>query len=229
MGNPNIEVQRFGQSFWYDNIQRSVLANGELKQLIDDYGVLGLTSNPSIFDKAISNSSDYDDDILAHARAGRDANAIYEQLAIADIRAAADLLGPVYERTHGVDGYVSLEVSPELARDADGTIEEARRLFKAVGRKNLMIKVPATPECIPAVEQLISDGINVNVTLIFLCRPMSRWRAHTSPGCRRGRRAGSRSTSRPSRRSSSAGSTRWWTSCSTSGSPLRQTVQRRPL
>ncbi|MDW8394815.1 MAG: bifunctional transaldolase/phosoglucose isomerase [Anaerolineae bacterium] len=166
-GNPTLEVQRYGQSLWYDNIQRSLIATGELQKLVQEYGVLGLTSNPAIFEKAITGSADYDEDIIRLAEAGADANAIYEALAIADIRAAADVLEPIYEQTNGLDGYVSLEVSPLLAHDTEGTIQEARRLFTAVGRKNLMIKVPATPAGVPAIQQLITEGININVTLIF--------------------------------------------------------------
>ncbi len=166
-GNPNVEVRKYGQSFWYDNIQRSIIASGEMQALIDDYGVLGLTSNPSIFEKAITGSTDYDDDIVDLVRRGADTNAIYEALAIADIRSAADLLEPIYEQTNGLDGYVSLEVSPLLAHDYEGTVNEARRLFALVGRKNLMVKVPATPAGIPAIQTLIAEGININVTLIF--------------------------------------------------------------
>ncbi len=165
--NPNIAVQQLGQSFWYDNIQRGLIASGELRKLIDDFGVLGITSNPSIFEKAITQSSDYDPQMIDLAAGPGDTKAVYERLAIRDIQAAADLLQPVFERTLGRDGYISLEVSPDLARDMRGTLDEARRLFKTVDRHNLMIKVPATPECIPAVEQLIGEGINVNVTLIF--------------------------------------------------------------
>ncbi len=166
-GNPNLAVRQYGQSFWYDNIQRSILTSGELRTLIDEYGVLGLTSNPAIFEKAITSGADYDRDIIALAQRGLDAQAIYEALAIADIQSAADLLEPVYEQTNGLDGYVSLEVSPLLAHDYEGTVQEARRLYKAVGRKNLMVKVPATPAGIPAIQTLIAEGININVTLIF--------------------------------------------------------------
>ena len=166
-GNPNVEVRQYGQSFWYDNIQRGIIASGEMQTLIDDYGVLGLTSNPSIFEKAITASTDYDNDIIALVQRGADTQEIYESLAIADIQSAADLLEPIYEQTNGLDGYVSLEVSPLLAHDYEGTVVEARRLFKAVGRKNLMVKVPATPAGIPAIQTLIADGININVTLIF--------------------------------------------------------------
>ncbi len=165
--NPNVDVQKYGQSFWYDNIQRGIISSGELQKLIDDFGVLGITSNPSIFEKAITTSADYDEDIIKLVGQGADIGTIYETLAVADIQAAADILEPIYEQTNGVDGYISLEVSPALARDYQGTVDEAKRLHKAVGRKNLMIKVPATPECIPAIETLISDGININVTLIF--------------------------------------------------------------
>ena len=166
-GNPNLAVREHGQSFWYDNIQRSILTSGELQTLIDEYGVLGLTSNPAIFEKAITAGADYDRDIIALAQQGLDAEAIYEALAIADIQSAADLLEPIYEQTNGLDGYVSLEVSPLLAHDCEGTVQEARRLFKAVGRKNLMVKVPATPAGIPAIQTLIAEGVNINVTLIF--------------------------------------------------------------
>ncbi|HEY3288660.1 MAG TPA: bifunctional transaldolase/phosoglucose isomerase [Anaerolineae bacterium] len=166
-GNPNIEVQKYGQSFWYDNIQRSVIKSGELQQLINDYGILGVTSNPTIFEKAIANSSDYDAQFAELAAKHLDTKSIYEALAIADIQAAADILEPVYEQTAGVDGYVSLEVAPDLAHDYEATVAEARRLHKAVGRKNLMVKVPATPEGIPAIKTLVEDGININVTMIF--------------------------------------------------------------
>ena len=165
--NPNIAVQLLGQSFWYDNIQRSLISSGELKRLIDDFGVLGVTSNPSIFEKAIAQSADYDAQMIELAAGPLDTKGVYERLAIQDIQGAADLLRPVFDQTNGRDGYVSLEVSPDLAHDMRGTLDEARRLFKTVERPNLMIKVPATPECIPAIEQLIAEGIHVNVTLIF--------------------------------------------------------------
>jgi transaldolase/glucose-6-phosphate isomerase len=166
-GNPNIEVQKYGQSFWYDNIQRGIIKSGELQKLINEYGVLGVTSNPTIFEKAIANSSDYDAQFAELAAKDLNTKSIYEQLAIADIQAAADILEPVFEQTAGVDGYISLEVAPDLAHDYEATVAEARRLHKAVGRKNLMVKVPATPEGIPAIKTLIEDGININVTMIF--------------------------------------------------------------
>ncbi|MCB8926120.1 MAG: bifunctional transaldolase/phosoglucose isomerase [Ardenticatenaceae bacterium] len=160
------ELYELGQSIWYDNISRSLLDSGEMQALIDD-GVVGVTSNPSIFEKAIAKSSDYDDAIRELAQAGKSTDEIYEALALKDIGEAADLLRPVYEKTGGVDGYISLEVSPTLARDTEGTLADARRLFAALSRPNIMIKVPATPEGIPAIEALTADGINVNVTLIF--------------------------------------------------------------
>jgi transaldolase len=160
------ELANLGQSIWYDNIKRSIIDSGELQQLLDG-GVIGITSNPSIFEKAIAGSADYDEAIQGLIGQGYETEAIYETLAIEDIGRAADLLRPVYDATNGVDGYVSLEVSPTLAHDTDGTIADARRLFAALDRPNIMIKVPATPAGIPAIRQLISEGINVNVTLIF--------------------------------------------------------------
>ncbi len=160
------ELHQLGQSVWYDNISRALLDSGEMQTLIDD-GVVGVTSNPSIFETAIAKSGDYDGVIRELTQAGKSTNDIYEALALQDIGEAADLLRPIYEKTGGVDGYISLEVSPTLARDTEGTIAEARRLFAALSRPNIMIKVPATPEGIPAIETLTADGININVTLIF--------------------------------------------------------------
>ena len=160
------ELAALGQSIWYDNIRRALLESGEIKAFIDA-GVLGMTSNPTIFERAIAGSNDYDEDIRKLALANCSVEAIYEALATDDIRRAADLLYPAYEETNGVDGYVSLEVSPRMAHNTEGTIRDARRLFKAVGRPNVMIKVPATPAGIPAIQTLISEGININVTLIF--------------------------------------------------------------
>jgi transaldolase len=156
----------YGQSIWIDFISRDALLSGELARLVEA-GVLGLTSNPAIFEKAIAGSTTYDADIAALASAGASTRGIYEGLALADIAAAADLLRPVYEQTDGADGYVSLEVSPELAYDTAGTIAEARRLFGALSRPNVMIKVPGTPEGVPAIAEIIGSGINVNVTLLF--------------------------------------------------------------
>lgn len=161
------DLQQHGQSVWLDFIKRSLMSSGELDRLIRDDGVRGLTSNPSIFEKAIAESSEYDGDLRKLGKRGSSTKDIYEQLAIGDIQAAADAFHSVYLETQGRDGFVSLEVSPELTRDTDGTIAEARRLWSAVGRENLMIKVPGTLEGIPAFETLISEGINVNVTLLF--------------------------------------------------------------
>lgn len=165
--NPLVELQAYGQSFWYDNIRRKFLRDGTLQSLIDNDGLRGMTSNPAIFEKAIAGSDDYDEQMRELVAAGADTNTIYEAFALADIQAACDLFAVLYETTQGGDGYVSLEVSPYLAQDTEGTVAEARRLFSAVSRPNVMIKVPATPEGIPAIRQLISDGINVNITLMF--------------------------------------------------------------
>jgi transaldolase/glucose-6-phosphate isomerase len=160
------ELAGLGQSIWYDNIRRALLDHGDLQALVEA-GVRGVTSNPSIFEKAIAGSTDYDETLEELVREGRSETELYEALAIEDIQRAADILRPVYDRTEGVDGYVSLEVSPTLAHDTEGTIAEARRLFGAVDRPNVMIKVPATPAGIPAIEALIGEGININVTLMF--------------------------------------------------------------
>lgn len=175
MGNPLVEVQRFGQSIWYDNIHRSFIESGELGRLIQRDGLLGITSNPAIFEKAISGGSDYDPQLEGLVLRGEgSAQSLYEDLAIQDIQMAADALQGVYERTGGTDGYVSLEVSPYLANDTDGTLEEARRLFTTVDRANVMIKVPATEAGLPAIEELIAAGINVNVTLLFSVKAYER-------------------------------------------------------
>ncbi|MGH7964936.1 MAG: bifunctional transaldolase/phosoglucose isomerase [Candidatus Binatia bacterium] len=168
MANPLIAVQKFGQSIWYDNIRRSLITSGELQGMVDHDGLLGVTSNPAIFEKALAGSTDYDPVLktLVEQDIGT-AQDLYERLAIEDIQLAADVLLPVYQRTQGRDGYVSFEVSPHLAQDTQGTLEEARRLHATIKRDNVMIKVPATPEGLPAITQLIGDGINVNVTLLF--------------------------------------------------------------
>lgn len=160
------ELANHGQSIWYDNIRRALIDSGELQALIAA-GVMGVTSNPSIFEKAIVGSADYDTAIQALAADGKSIEKIYEALAIEDIQRTADLLRPIYDNTNGVDGYVSLEVSPTLAHDTEGTIADARRLHAALNRPNVMIKVPATPAGIPAIETLIGEGIHINVTLIF--------------------------------------------------------------
>src|SRR6516165_10015438 len=166
--NPVKALESHGQAVWLDFFARGFVAKGELKKLIDADGVKGVTSNPAIFEKAIGSSDEYDAPIgKALKRGDRDVADLFEQLAIEDIQRAADVLRPVYDRLHGSDGFVSLEVSPYLATDTKATIAEAERLWKAVGRKNLMIKVPATAEGLPAIEQLIGEGINVNITLLF--------------------------------------------------------------
>ncbi len=166
--NPLKELLKFGQSVWLDYIRRDLLTSGELKRLIDEDGLRGMTSNPTIFEKAIAGGTLYDDLLNSlRSRTDLDAKGRYEILAIRDIQDAADFLRPVYESSKRRDGYVSLEVSPYLARDTKGTLDEARRLWKAVGRENVMIKIPGTTEGIPSFQQAISEGINVNVTLLF--------------------------------------------------------------
>ncbi len=160
------QLADLGQAVWLDYIRRAFLGSGELQRLVES-GVRGVTSNPTIFEKAIAGSTDYDDDLRGLAGQGCSADQIYEALVVDDIRRAADILRPRYEATDGGDGFVSLEVSPALADDSGGTVDEARRLFAKVDRPNVMIKVPATAAGVPAVETLIADGINVNVTLIF--------------------------------------------------------------
>ncbi|MFO7707660.1 MAG: transaldolase [Desulfobacterales bacterium] len=160
------ELGEFGQSVWFDFIRRSLITSGELAALVAQ-GVRGVTSNPAIFEKAIAGTPDYDDEIQALSGRGKSVSEIYETLAIKDIQLAADVLLPVYRSTRGIDGYVSLEVDPLLASDTARTIAEARRLFEAVGRPNVMIKIPATAEGLPAVTETIAAGVNVNVTLIF--------------------------------------------------------------
>jgi transaldolase / glucose-6-phosphate isomerase len=166
--NPVKDLQKFGQSVWLDYIRRNLITSGELQRLIDEDGLRGITSNPAIFEKAISGSNDYADLLKSlQPRTDLDAKARYELLAIRDIQDAADLLRPVYQETKRRDGYVSLEVSPYLAHDTEGSVQEARRLWKAVARENVMIKIPGTPEGLPAIQQLISEGININITLLF--------------------------------------------------------------
>lgn len=168
MTNPLARLPEFGQSVWLDFVSRSLLEKGDLKRLIEEDGLRGVTSNPSIFEKAIGHSGEYDDELIAFETAGdHSVSELFEHLAIADIQAAADQLRPVYERTNGVDGYISLEVSPYLAMATDATIAEARRLWRAVDRPNLMVKVPGTTAGAPAIRVLIEEGLNINVTLLF--------------------------------------------------------------
>ena len=162
------QLEQLGQSVWLDYVSRELLTTGGVKALIADDGIKGVTSNPAIFEKAITGGAEYRDALHAATRSGEtDAERIYERLAIEDIAVAADQLQGVYEATGGRDGFVSLEVSPRLAHDTEATVAEARRLWRAVARRNLMIKVPATPAGLPAIERLIAEGLNVNVTLLF--------------------------------------------------------------
>ncbi|OJX43875.1 MAG: transaldolase [Chloroflexi bacterium 44-23] len=165
--NPLLKLESFGQSVWLDYLRRNAIENGYIQGLIDNDGLSGLTSNPSIFEKAIGESNDYDDDIQTMAQKGKSIDEIYEALTVEDIQNAADLFRPVYDRLHGEDGFVSIEVSPDLAHNTSGTIAEARRLWSLVNRPNMFIKVPATSAGLPAIQQLISEGINVNITLLF--------------------------------------------------------------
>jgi transaldolase len=165
--NPIEKLTQLGQSLWYDNIQRKLLETGELEAMIQRGDIRGVTSNPTIFQNAIAKSSDYDAALIPLAWAGWDAEKIFWQLAVEDIQQACDLFRPLYEESKGGDGYVSLEVSPYLAKDTEGTVKQAKELWERVNRPNLMIKIPATQEGVPAVRQAIAAGINVNVTLIF--------------------------------------------------------------
>jgi transaldolase len=165
--NPAQKLITHGQSLWYDNISRDIIDNGELKRMIGEWGVRGLTSNPTIFDQAISKSSLYDSVIAEGRKLGSTPDKIFEEIAVGDIALAADLFRGVFEESKGDDGFVSIEVSPLLAADTNGTIEEAKRLWKRLNRPNIMIKIPGTPEGIPAIRAALEAGINVNVTLLF--------------------------------------------------------------
>ena len=165
--NPLQRLQDYGQSVWNDNLSRHLIVNGELQNLIDNFGVVGVTSNPTIFDAAISKSDDYDDLIRELVSKGRTSEEIYEALVVRDIQMACDILRPVYEKYNHNDGFVSLEVSPQLAHDTEKTITDARRLWYLVDRPNLMIKIPGTEEGVPAIEQMLYEGININITLLF--------------------------------------------------------------
>jgi transaldolase len=168
MPNPLIELKKLGQSIWLDNIRRDDILSGKLKKLIDEDGISGETSNPTIFEKAIAgNAADYADAMRELIRAGKNAREIYDALSIADVQMACDVFRPIYEATHGADGYVSIEVSPHLAHDTAGTIADAQRLFQAVNRPNVMIKIPGTRAGIPAIEECLYAGVNVNITLLF--------------------------------------------------------------
>ena len=176
LANPLVKVNEFGQSIWLDFISRQILHNGELLQLIAEDGLHGMTSNPAIFEKAMAGSPEYDDDIRALVQQGKSAGEVYEAMAVTDVQHACDRFRSLYDdpESNRTDGYVSLEVAPTLVHDTQGTIEEGRRLWGAVNRPNLMIKVPGTVEGLPAVRTLIGEGINVNVTLLF---SVERYRA----------------------------------------------------
>ena len=166
--NPILDIEnQYGQSIWMDNLSRDIIESGELKQSIADKGIRGITSNPAIFEKAIAGNKIYDKAIEAGIKAGKSVVDIYEDLIFTDIRNACDIFMPVYEETDGLDGYVSIEVPPDLAKKTDDTVKEARRYYQAIDRPNLMIKIPGTPEGLPAVERAISEGMSVNVTLLF--------------------------------------------------------------
>jgi transaldolase len=167
MNNPLLQLKTFGQSVWYDNIDRAQLISGQFKRLLDEDGVVGVTANPTIFQKSVSHGDAYDEQMTQLIKEGKSTNEIYEALIMRDVCTVADLLRPIYDRTNGQDGFVSLEVSPELAHDTERTLAEVRRFWKMVDRPNLLIKIPATPEGIPAIQQALTEGININITLIF--------------------------------------------------------------
>ena len=167
MANTWKELEKYSQSLWYDNLSRSFISGGKLQQMIDDLGLRGITSNPSIFEKSISGSDEYDNDIQAGIREGLTTAELYDRLTTDDVRAAADVMRQVYESTDGEDGFVSIEVDAKLANKTQETIEAARQLWKTVDRPNVMIKIPGTPEGIPAIRQCLTEGININITLLF--------------------------------------------------------------
>ena len=165
--NPILKLHELDQSYWMDNLSRRMIKNGDLQKRVSEFGLRGITSNPAIFNKAISKSDDYDEQISQLAEEGRSASEIYEAMVVKDIQDACDILRPVYNDSDGVDGYVSLEVSPYLARDTKATMEDTRHLFKAVDRPNVFIKIPGSEQGVPAIEEMLYEGINVNITLLF--------------------------------------------------------------
>ena len=165
--NPLRKLEQIGQSVWLDFISRDLVRGGGLRTLVQYDGVTGVTSNPSIFEKAIATGKEYDADIKLFADRGEDAASIYHRLSVKDVQDAADILKPVYDSKKGADGFVSIEVSPGLAFDADASLAEARALWKEIGRENLMVKIPGTRECIPAIRAALAEGININITLLF--------------------------------------------------------------
>jgi len=165
--NPLQTLRELGQSVWYDYIRRDLITSGRLEALVREDGLAGMTSNPTIFQKAIAETSLYDDDIRRFARDREGAAQIFEGLAVSDIQSAAEVFRGVYEKSRGNDGFVSIEVGPHLARDTEGSIAEARRLWKECGRDNVMVKIPGTPEGVPAIRKCLAEGININITLLF--------------------------------------------------------------
>jgi transaldolase len=167
MTNPLLELKALGQSVWLDDIDRGYLLSGEFQRLIDEDGLSGATGNPTIFEHSITHDTTYDEQMQQLIALGKSAKEIYEALAMTDVRRVADLLRPIYERTDGQDGFVSIEVSPYLAGDTEGTLAEVRRFWHTIDRPNLMVKIPSTPAGVPAIRQALSEGININITLIF--------------------------------------------------------------
>lgn len=167
VSNHLLEVKAYGQSIWMDNLTRDLIQSGDLKEMITAQGISGITSNPAIFEKAIAGNAVYDGDIEAGIRAGKSIQEIYESLIFDDIRNACDIFREVYESSDGLDGYVSIEVPPNIAHDTEATIREAKRYYQSIGKENVMIKIPGTTAGLPAVEACIAEGINVNVTLLF--------------------------------------------------------------
>ncbi|NJN56803.1 MAG: transaldolase [Leptolyngbyaceae cyanobacterium SL_5_9] len=165
--NHLLEIKQYGQSIWMDNLSRDLIQSGELKQLVETKGISGITSNPAIFEKAIVGNATYDGDIEAGIRDGKSVQEIYESLIFDDIRNACDVLRPVYDSSNGLDGYVSIEVPPSIAHDSEMTTQEAKRYYEAIGKENVMIKIPGTEAGLPAVKATIAEGINVNITLLF--------------------------------------------------------------
>jgi transaldolase len=165
--NNLIDLLDYGQSYWLDNLTREKINNGEIKKRVTEQGLRGITSNPSIFDKAFTSGNEYDEQIETLAKEGKSAQEIYEALTVKDVQDACDILKPIYDQSKGIDGFVSLEVSPYLARDTEGSMNEARRLYKSVNRANCYIKIPGTKEGVPAIEQMLYEGVNINITLLF--------------------------------------------------------------
>jgi transaldolase len=167
MPNPLRELHKFGQSVWYDNLNRELIVTGALQRMVDEDGVSGGTSNPSIFEKAVSSGTAYDEQMRKLVDEGRDLPAIYDALTVTDVTLSAETFRPIYEKTQGGDGYASLEVSPLIAHDTRASIDDAHRLFTALKSPNAMIKIPGTPEGVPAIERCLTDGLNINITLLF--------------------------------------------------------------